>query len=82
MDLGLDAEESGRLKTIHGAIAEGAMAFLKQEYKYLAYFMIGFAIVIAVLIDDQHTPDVREGIFTAIAFLFGAIISILSVTSV
>jgi K(+)-stimulated pyrophosphate-energized sodium pump len=78
LDLGLDAEESGRLITIHGAIAEGAMAFLKQEYKYLAYFMIGFAIVIAVLIDDQHTPDVREGIFTAIAFLFGAIISILS----
>jgi H(+)-translocating pyrophosphatase len=78
LDLGLDAEESGRLKSIHGAIAEGAMAFLKQEYKYLAYFMIGFAIVIALLIDDQHTPDVREGIFTAIAFLFGAIISILS----
>ena len=78
VDLGLDAEESGRLKTIHGAIAEGAMAFLKQEYKYLAYFMIGFAIIIALLIDDQHTPDVREGIFTAIAFLFGAIISILS----
>ncbi|MDG2089639.1 MAG: V-type H(+)-translocating pyrophosphatase [Gammaproteobacteria bacterium] len=78
LDLGLDTEESGRLKTIHGAIAEGAMAFLKQQYKYLAYFMIGFAIVIAVLIDDQHTPDVREGIFTAIAFLFGAIISILS----
>ena len=78
LDLGLDAEESGRLISIHGAIAEGAMAFLKQEYKYLAYFMIGFAIVIALLIDDQHTPDVREGIFTAIAFLFGAIISILS----
>ncbi len=78
LDLGLDAEESGRLKTIHGAIAEGAMAFLKQEYKYMTYFMIGFAIVIALLVDDQHTPDVREGIFTAIAFLFGAIISILS----
>jgi len=78
LDLGLDAEESGRLKTIHGAIAEGAMAFLKQEYKYMTYFMIGFAIVIALLIDDRHTPDVREGIYTAIAFLFGAIISILS----
>ena len=50
VDLGLDAEESGRLKTIHGAIAEGAMAFLKQEYKYLAYFMIGFAIIIAPII--------------------------------
>ncbi|MAY02339.1 MAG: sodium-translocating pyrophosphatase [Gammaproteobacteria bacterium] len=78
IDLGLSQEEGERLKTIHGAIAEGAMAFLKQEYKYLAVFMIGFAVVIAVLIDDTHTPDVREGVYTAIAFLFGAIISILS----
>ena len=78
LDLGLEQDASERMKTIHGAIAEGAMAFLKQEYKYLAYFMVGFAIVIAVLIDDHHTADVREGIFTAAAFLFGAVISILS----
>ena len=78
LDLGLNQEEGERLKTIHGAIAEGAMAFLKQEYKYLAVFMIAFAVVIAVLIDDTHTEGVREGIYTAIAFLFGAIISILS----
>lgn len=78
MDMGLNQEESDRMKTIHGAIAEGAMAFLKQEYKYLLWFMIGFALVIAILIDDHHTPDVREGIFTAFAFLFGAAISILS----
>jgi K(+)-stimulated pyrophosphate-energized sodium pump len=78
LDLGLSQEEGERLKTIHGAIAEGAMAFLKQEYRYLAVFMIAFAVVIAVLIDDTHTPGVREGVYTAIAFLFGAIISILS----
>lgn len=78
LDLGLNQEEGERLKTIHGAIAEGAMAFLKQEYKYLAVFMIAFAVVIAVLIDDTHTEGVREGVYTAIAFLFGAIISILS----
>src|SRR5688572_6024769 len=78
IDLGLNSEESTKLKAIHGAIAEGAMAFLKQEYRVMAIFMIGFAIVITLLIDDQHTTDVSEGLWTAIAFLFGAVISILS----
>jgi len=31
-----------------------------------------------VLIDDNHTPDTREGLYTAVAFLFGGIISIAS----
>ena len=78
LDLGLDKEESDRLKAIHGAIAEGAMAFLKQEYKVLTIFMVAFAVVIALLIDDHHTENVREGIWTAGAFLFGALISIIS----
>jgi len=78
IDLGLEKEESDKLKAIHGAIAEGAMAFLKQEYKVLAIFMVGFAIVIALLIDDHHTENVSEGIYTAAAFLFGALISIVS----
>jgi len=78
LDLGLEEEQSTRLKYIHGAIADGAMAFLKQEYKFLTIFMLCFAAIIAVLIDDQHTPDVREGIYTAMAFLFGGAISIAS----
>ncbi|MES3007750.1 MAG: V-type H(+)-translocating pyrophosphatase [Pseudomonadota bacterium] len=78
LDLGLDGEQKSRVKMIHGAIAEGAMAFLKQEYKFLAMFMVVFAAIIAVLIDDSHTPDTREGIYTAVAFLFGGIISIAS----
>ena len=78
IDLGLEKEESDKLKAIHGAIAEGAMAFLKQEYKVLAIFMVGFAVVIALLIDDHHTENVSEGIYTAAAFLFGALISIVS----
>jgi len=78
IDLGLEKEESDKLKAIHGALAEGAMAFLKQEYKVLAIFMIGFAVVIALLIDDHHTENVSEGIYTAAAFLFGALISIVS----
>jgi H(+)-translocating pyrophosphatase len=76
--MGLDEKDSTRLKFIHGAIADGAMAFLKQEYKFLTIFMLVFALIIAILINDPHTPDIREGIYTAIAFLFGGIISIAS----
>jgi vacuolar-type H(+)-translocating pyrophosphatase len=78
LDLGLEAEESSRLKAIHGAIAEGAMAFLKQEYRVLTYFMVGFAILIALLTDNHETDVANEGLWTALAFLFGAVISILS----
>ncbi|NBS24693.1 MAG: V-type H(+)-translocating pyrophosphatase [Gammaproteobacteria bacterium] len=78
VDMGLEKEDSDKLKSIHGAIAEGAMAFLKQEYKVLGIFMVAFAVVIALLIDDHHTENVSEGIYTAISFLFGALISIIS----
>ncbi|HIF74161.1 MAG TPA: V-type H(+)-translocating pyrophosphatase [Porticoccaceae bacterium] len=78
LDMGLDEKDGARLRFIHGAIASGAMAFLKQEYKFLTIFMVLFAIVIALLIDDSHTPDISEGIYTAIAFLFGGAISIAS----
>ena len=78
LDMGLDEKSATRLRFIHGAIAEGAMAFLKQEYKFLAIFMVSFAVIIAILIDDSHTPDIREGIYTAFAFLFGGAISIAS----
>jgi K(+)-stimulated pyrophosphate-energized sodium pump len=78
LDMGLNDEDSKRLRFIHGAIANGAMAFLRQEYKFLTIFMISFAAIIVLLIDDAHTPDTREGIYTAIAFLFGGVISILS----
>lgn len=78
LDLGLEGEQKTRLRFIHSAIAQGAMAFLKQEYKFLSIFMLVFAAIIAVLIDDNHTPDTREGFYTAVAFLFGGIISIAS----
>ena len=78
LDLGLDDAQGKKLTFIHGAIADGAMAFLKQEYKILTIFMVVFAAIIAVLINDTHTPDVHEGIYTAIAFLFGGAISIAS----
>ncbi len=79
IDMGVEDDDvKGRLHKIHAAIASGAMAFLKQEYKFMAIFMVVFAIVIGLLIDDHHTADVHEGWYTAIAFVFGAVISIAS----
>ena len=60
LDLGLEEKDASRLKFIHGAIADGAMAFLKQEYKFLTIFMVCFAAIIIVLVDDAHTPDTRS----------------------
>jgi K(+)-stimulated pyrophosphate-energized sodium pump len=54
------------------------MAFLKQEYKFLTIFMLVFGLIIAVAIDDAHTPQYHEGIYTMVAFLFGGLISVAS----
>jgi H(+)-translocating pyrophosphatase len=78
LDMGLNKEEGDKLRFIHGAIAEGAMAFLKQEYKVLLWFMLAFAVVIGLLTNNPETETTNEGWFTALAFLFGAAISTLS----
>ena len=79
VDMGVEDEDTkSRLTKIHSAIAAGALAFLKQEYKFMAIFMVVFAAIIAVLIDDHHTDYVNEGLYTAVAFIAGAIISIAS----
>lgn len=66
-----------RFKEISGAITEGAMAFLSREYRYVAGFVAVFAIVMWLLLDNAET-SVNEGLYSAIAFLFGAMISSLS----
>jgi K(+)-stimulated pyrophosphate-energized sodium pump len=71
-------EEFERLTTITKAIRDGAMAFLFREYKTLAVFITLFALVIAFLIDDPHTANVNEGRYSAIAFVVGAVTSILA----
>lgn len=62
------AEEVSRLNEISTAIAEGAMAFLKREYRVLAIFMALFAVLIAA--------TVHHGWQTALAFLVGAATSV------
>lgn len=68
-------EVVARLKEISGAISEGAMAFLAQEYKFVGVFSAAFAVVIAFALDNPETSGVNEGIYSAIAFVAGALIS-------
>ncbi len=60
-----------RMREISNYIAEGAMAFLKAEWKILGYFVIIVGILLAVM--AQSNPHSHWSI--AIAFVFGAIFS-------
>ena len=57
-----------RMQEIASAIAEGASAFLRSEYKILSVFIILLFVLIAVFID----------IGTAVCFIIGALCSILA----
>ena len=54
-----------RMKEIAEAIHEGAMAFMKREYVYLAVFVVLLFVVLAVFIN----------ILTAVCFVVGAVLS-------
>jgi inorganic pyrophosphatase len=78
---------------IQEAISEGAVSFLMTEYKYMAIFMVGFSVVIFVLLGSEdgfstawkhdeagnkRAPALFNALFSTIAFLLGAITSIVS----
>lgn len=63
-----------RMKEISTYIAEGAMAFLKAEWKILGYFVAIVAVLLAVM--SQSNPNSHWSI--AIAFIFGAFSSALA----
>lgn len=60
-----------RMKEISNYIAEGAMAFLKAEWKVLGYFVVIVAILLAVM--AKANPHSHWSI--ALAFVLGAILS-------
>jgi len=62
---------SDRMQEISRFIAEGAMAFLKAEWKILSYFVILAAILLAIM--GYSNPDSHWAI--AISFILGAILS-------
>ncbi|MBI3033201.1 V-type H(+)-translocating pyrophosphatase [Candidatus Woesearchaeota archaeon] len=59
-----------KMQEISRAIQEGALAFLYQEYKIMAWFIVIFGALIALFLD--------HGVSTALAFVFGCVTSILA----
>lgn len=60
-----------KMKIISGHIADGAMAFLKAEYKILTYFVVIVAILLAVMGSTNANSHWSIGL----AFVVGAIFS-------
>jgi len=60
-----------RMKEISTYIAEGAMAFLKAEWKILGYFVVIFGILLAVM----ATTNPHSHWLIAGAFIVGAVLS-------
>lgn len=65
----------GKMKEISEYIYEGALAFLKAEYKLLTLFVIGASIALAAI---TFLPGATTHLSIVIAFVFGAIFSALA----
>ncbi|SFE75301.1 sodium-translocating pyrophosphatase [Thermoflexibacter ruber] len=63
---------SQKMADIAARIAEGAMAFLKAEYRVLAIFVVSVAILLGVSAGDNSSPLV------AVSFVLGAFCSALA----
>ncbi len=63
-----------RMKEISTYIAEGAMAFLKAEYKILGYFVV----IVAILLGIMGYSDSNSHWSIALAFVLGAFFSALA----
>ena len=63
-----------RMKEISGYISDGAMAFLKAEYRIMTYFVVIVAILLAVMGGSSANSHWSIGI----SFVLGAILSALA----
>jgi K(+)-stimulated pyrophosphate-energized sodium pump len=63
-----------RMKEIGNYIAEGAMAFLKAEWKILTYF----GVIVALLLGFMGSRSEESHWFIAVAFIIGAFFSALA----
>jgi K(+)-stimulated pyrophosphate-energized sodium pump len=66
-----------KMQELSGYIADGAIAFLKAEWKILTYFAIPTALLLAWLGSQEGTPEnpIHSSPLIAVAFLIGAIFS-------
>jgi len=65
----------GKMKEISDYIYEGALAFLKAEYRLLAIFVVIASIVLAGI---TFLPGVKTHLLIVVAFIFGAFFSALA----
>jgi K(+)-stimulated pyrophosphate-energized sodium pump len=68
------------MQKLSGYIADGAIAFLKAEWKVLAYFAIPTAILLFFLGSNEGSADnpIHSSPLIAVAFLIGAFLSALA----
>jgi K(+)-stimulated pyrophosphate-energized sodium pump len=62
-----------KMKIISGHIADGAMAFLKAEYKILTYFVVVVAILLAVMGSSNSNSHWSIGVAFAVGAIFSAL---------
>ena len=69
----IEAQDQGteKMKVIGSSIAEGAMAFLKAEYRVLTVFVIAVAILLGIANSDREDSS----ILISLSFLVGALTS-------
>ncbi|MEA5401386.1 sodium-translocating pyrophosphatase [Arcicella sp. DC2W] len=68
---------NAEMQKLSGYIADGAIAFLKAEWKVLAYFAILTALLLFWLGSDEGTPEhpIHSSPLIAVSFLIGALLS-------
>ncbi|NRA12102.1 MAG: sodium/proton-translocating pyrophosphatase, partial [Crocinitomicaceae bacterium] len=63
---------SDKMKKLSGYIADGALAFLKAEYRMLAVFVVIAGTALGIL---AATGAIHAGLFIVVAFVIGAVFS-------
>jgi K(+)-stimulated pyrophosphate-energized sodium pump len=66
-----------KMQELAGYIADGAMAFLKAEWKVLSYFVVFVAIILAYsgTIHEVNGKEIHSSWIISLAFIIGAVFS-------
>ena len=69
-----------KMREIASAIQEGARAFLKREFMYLAVFVVVMAVILGVLLPEPlwTTENFTQNLNVTVAYIFGSICSALA----
>ena len=71
--IGRQPEGNGKMVQIAKFISDGSMAFIKAEYKILAFFVLGIGLLLVVLADPETSSPL-----VAFSFVVGAASSALA----